>query len=170
MQANVLVLNQGFMPIGKIPWQRAISLIFTERAEVIEHSDKEVRTVNKSFKLPSVIRVLKWVKAKLLGVRFNRNNVYIRDGGLCQYCGVFVPKNKMTLDHVIPKSRGGKTNFENTVLCCKYCNSKKDCQTPEEAGLQLLRKPIKPSKYLLLHATINNNREEITWKPYLRDE
>jgi 5-methylcytosine-specific restriction endonuclease McrA len=161
MDPRVLVLNQSYMPLLSVHWTRAMVLIFSGKAEIIENSDHEIRTVNQTFKVPSIIRVFKWIKNKLFNtVRFSKNNVYLRDGSICQYCGRQVSKANGSIDHVIPKSRNGKTTFENCVWACKTCNVKKGSLTPDEAGMALKRQPFKPSKDQLLKHLPEN------WRTY----
>jgi len=144
---NALVLDVGYTPIGVIPWQKAISLFYSGKIEILSEYDREIRSVSLTIKMPAVIRLLKWFKARVYSsVRFNKGNLYLRDGGKCAYCSTPIPISKSTYDHVIPKSKGGKTDWTNIVLACHICNRKKDCRTPEEAGLRLEVKPYKPSK------------------------
>ena len=120
--------------------------IFNERAEFIESDGYVIRSPTTTFKLPAVIRVLNMVKrSKRRGISFSKKNILRRDNFTCQYCGV--SNNSLTVDHVLPKSRGGKSNWINVVVACKPCNLKKGDQTPSERGMRLLTKPFKPEFY-----------------------
>jgi 5-methylcytosine-specific restriction endonuclease McrA len=141
---KVLVLNQNYVPMGICEWERAVNLMFDGKIEVLETYNKEIRSPSVTIKMPAVIRVLKFVKAKKLNVRFNKKTIWSRDGGKCQYCSRTVPEAKGTLDHVLPKSKGGTTDFHNIVLSCYNCNSKKGHQTLEESKMQLKTTPHKP--------------------------
>ena len=169
---RVLVLNSNYSPICSIDWTRALVLFFEGKAEVVEeYPDKEVRTISKSFKVPAVIRLLKWVKNKLVGLKFNRGAIFLRDKGTCQYCSIKLSVNDATFDHIIPKSKGGVASWTNSILSCYSCNQYKNNRTPEEAGMKLLSTPIKPESLPMdLNFTILNRFKEIpeSWKTYLR--
>ena len=141
-----LVLNYSYEPLQFCSAKRAIIMIFNERAEFIESDGYVVRTPTTTFKLPAVIRVLNIVKrSKRRGISFSKKNILRRDNFTCQYCGAI--NNSLTVDHVLPKSRGGKSNWINVVVACKSCNLKKGDQTPSERGMRLLKKPSKPELY-----------------------
>lgn len=142
---NTLVLDQGFQPHRVVTWQRAICMLFQSKAELIEEYDEEVyRGKTLVIKMPAVIRLLQKVKRKK-SVRFSRINVLTRDNWTCQYCGHKFPTSKLNYDHVVPRSQGGKTVWNNIVTSCYPCNDKKSDKTPEQAGLRLRKKPHKPS-------------------------
>lgn len=145
---DVLVLNRSYMPLGRICWQDAFGMIFTGRAEVVEeYANRLVRSAKETFRMPSIIRFL--TKASCVfrrrGVKFNRKNVYLRDQGVCQYCGQKTPMTDFTYDHVRPKSMGGMTKWENIVVACIQCNHRKADRTPEQAGMSLIRPPVRPT-------------------------
>lgn len=143
--AHTLVLNADYSPIGAISWQKAITLFFSGKVEVIDNYDRDIRSTSITIKMPAVVRLLKYVKHLKASLRFNKHNVYIRDNGRCQYCDQEISKSQATYDHVIPKSRGGKTNWSNIVIACSLCNRRKDCKTLEESGMTLRKAPVKPS-------------------------
>jgi 5-methylcytosine-specific restriction endonuclease McrA len=144
----------------------AVLCLILGKAEVLEESDKTTRSlslppwvkepvsqsktpdcvVTVTWRLPSVIRVLHRISGRKRTVKFSRQNMYTRDQGRCQYCGVVVSHTKATYDHVVPRSKGGKTRWENIVIACHACNQKKASRTPEEAGMILRKKPIRPTK------------------------
>ena len=141
---QTLVLDPGFTPIKVISWRRALCLMFLDKAEVLAHYDREVRSVTRSFAAPSVVRLLAAVRPGPQVVRFSRKNVYLRDGFRCQYCGVVYGDHELTLDHVVPRVCGGKTTWTNVVTACGACNRRKGGRTPEQAGLPLRTKPARP--------------------------
>lgn len=174
MMGDTLALNASYMPVDVINWDVAITLWHKGKAEVLEtYEDRILHTgwqfkkpkygVNDNFiqtvwdekleswttamQMPAVIRLLEFVNPKKhisFFESFTRQNVYDRDGGRCMYCGEPVSRNKFTFDHVIPRSRGGKTNWQNIVCSCLKCNSKKDNRTPKESGMTLIQKPFAP--------------------------
>jgi 5-methylcytosine-specific restriction endonuclease McrA len=154
MQASTLVLDIGYQPHRVIPWQRAVALIFDQKAEVVDSYDEELMTPAQAsraqangwtlvLKVPAVVRLLQRV-ARKKAVRFSRMNVLTRDNWTCCYCGRKLPTNKLNYDHVVPRSQGGRTVWENIVTSCLACNSRKENRTPQQAGMRLLRPPVKP--------------------------
>jgi len=142
---NTLLLNASFEPLKIISWQRAITLLFAGKVEVIEEYSKEIHSVTFSVKLPSILRLLKYVKVKKSRmVKFSRANIYARDKNTCPYCNSVFRSEELTFDHVIPVSRGGTKSWENIVTACIDCNRKKGGQTPEEAKMRLVQKPTEP--------------------------
>lgn len=141
---KTLVLDRGFQPHRVVSWQRAITMLFQEKVEVISEYDEEVyRGRTMTIKMPAVVRLLQVVRRKK-SVRFSRINVLTRDNWCCQYCGNKFPTSKLNYDHVVPRSQGGKTIWENIVTSCYPCNAKKRDKTPQQAGMRLRRKPYKP--------------------------
>ncbi len=141
---QTLVLDQGFIPLKVITWRRALCMSLIEKVEVLANYDREIRSISRSFMAPAVVRLLGAVRTRPQLVRFSRRNVYLRDNHRCQYCGHTFPDAELTLDHVIPRVSGGKTNWTNVVAACGQCNRRKGGRTPEQAGLQLLRAPRRP--------------------------
>lgn len=142
---KALVLDATYYPVQIIDWKKAMILFFTDRAEVVDyHEDIEIRSTSSSFKLPKVLRLYQKVN-KLTQVKFNRSNVFYRDKFICQYCSQKFKEVELTLDHVMPKSRNGKTSWENIVTSCHPCNNKKANRTPRECGFKLLNNPRQPN-------------------------
>lgn len=141
---DTLLLDQGYQPLRVIPWQRALCMQFVGKVEVVSEHNWPIRTVTTLFPAPAVVRLLRTVKVRPMYVRFSRDNVYLRDGHECQYCGKACRHKELTLDHVIPRSRGGKTTWKNVVTACVACNRRKGRETPEEAGMPLLTPPSRP--------------------------
>ena len=134
---QTLVLNATYEPLRVVPWQKAITLLFQGKVEVIAVYDREIRGVTVRVKLPSVLRLLRHVRMKraFADVPFSRANVYARDDHKCQYCGDRFPPSQLTFDHVVPVARGGRKDWENIVTCCIPCNRRKGDLLPEEVGL-----------------------------------
>ena len=143
---RTLVLNSGFEPMQLISWQRAICLILAEKAEMVSGYGQKIRTVTKEFTLPSVIRLKRYVHVynRIKTVRCSRKNILARDHHTCQYCRIKVNGYEATIDHIIPRSKGGASTWENLVTACKKCNIKKGSKTPEQVGLKLRKEPRKP--------------------------
>jgi len=145
MSAAVLFLDNNWRPLRVEPWQRAIADLFLGKVEVIEYSrDRTIRGVSRSFPMPSVVRVLRTFRRDRIRIKFSRLNIYARDRFVCQYCGERKATEDLTFDHVLPRSRGGRTTWDNIVTCCVPCNKTKADRTPAEAGLQLRAHPRKP--------------------------
>ena len=163
MSGKVLVLNQDFSPLTVCTIQRAFLLVYLDKAELLE-ADKEtsLRTVTKSYPLPAVIKIKNYIHVPYRGVVLTRQNIFKRDNGLCQYCGT---DRDLTLDHLIPRSKGGKSTWNNLVTACKSCNAKKGNYTLEEAGLVLKSPPFKPSYIMFLRNNLGTMKKE--WAAYL---
>jgi len=143
---QTLVLNATYEPLKVVDWQRAITLWVQGKVEIVETHDREVRSVSFSFKLPSVVRLLHFVRLrKRPVVQFTRANIYQRDDYTCQYCAESFTPEDLTFDHVVPVANGGKRGWDNIVTACEPCNRKKGARTPDEAGMTLMRKPRRPN-------------------------
>ncbi|MCX6124298.1 MAG: HNH endonuclease [Proteobacteria bacterium] len=165
--AQTLVLNAAYEPIHLVSWEKAMCLVFTAKAEVVAEYDQLIRSVSQIFKMPSVVRLKKYVRTfkRTINARCTRRNVLMRDSNTCQYCGQLCSNSTVTIDHVIPRSRGGKTTWENVVAACHPCNRKKADRAPEESNLILARKPRRPSWVDLLD---RSHRELLeSWMPFL---
>jgi len=162
-----LLLNSTFEPLKVVNWKKAIIMVMLGKVDVIEEYDKMVRGVRFAIKLPAVIRLNRFIKRKNPIVKFSRQNLYIRDGGRCQYCGASYEEKELTYDHVIPRSRGGQTEWTNIVTCCIRCNLKKGGRTPEEAGMFLIRRPRAPIWIPLLTMSLGIKETPEPWKNYL---
>jgi len=168
---ETLVLNPGYEPVARVPWQRAISLLFLGKVEVVdEYEDREIRSVTFVVKMPAIVRLLRALRGARKALSFSRENVYARDGGRCQYCGAGVRRDQITYDHVVPRSRGGKTTWENIVIACVACNQKKGGRTPEQAGMKLRTSPVRPKKLpeaLRITLAFREGMPE-SWRAFLR--
>lgn len=150
MNDRVEVLNYADVSMYYTDWTDAISNVYIGRAEIVEaYEGKCINAVDEIFPFPKTIRfktlasITKQYKRKTS--KFNRRDVFIRDAGMCQYCETLLTKEESTIDHVLPRSRGGLTSWENCVLSCNTCNTKKGNKTPSEAGMRLLKLPAKPT-------------------------
>jgi len=156
---DTLVLSQSYQPLGRIPWQRAMTLLLKGKIEVVEeYDDRSVRSVTVSFQMPSVVRFLRKITRRRKAVKFSRENIYERDSGKCQFCGSRVPRIDATYDHVTPRCQGGKTTWENVVIACVPCNQRKGGRTPAQAGMRLRSTPVRPKKLS------NSWRVTLTWQ------
>lgn len=194
MQAAVLALNRNFQAVHVISVRRAFCLLFKELAEVIhaengqyltydfagwqEYSELKVqlgekaahedwiRAVNFEIQVPRVIRLVTYDRLPKNTVKFNRRNIFLRDGHRCQYCGNRYSTPNLSLDHVMPKSRGGGDSWENIVCACLDCNVSKGGRTPQEAGMKLLQQPTKPKRSPLLNRQLTQPKYEI-WRQFI---
>jgi len=163
MKLKALVLNLDYSPITVCTVQRAFLLVYLRKAELVKANNAyDLHTVNETYSMPAVIKLSRYVNVPYKGVVLSRENVFKRDGFKCQYCGTH---KELTIDHLVPKAKGGKTSWNNLVTACKKCNSKKGNYSPEEAGLQLTLRPYRPSYIMYLKDLSGFSYEE--WKPYL---
>jgi 5-methylcytosine-specific restriction endonuclease McrA len=166
---QTLLLNATYEPLKVVDWRKAVTLWCQGKVEVISVHDREVRSVSISFKLPSVIRLLRYIRIKrrIDYVPFSRANIYARDRHRCQYCGHQAPTSELTFDHVIPVAHGGRKDWENIVTSCVSCNRKKGGRTPEEAGMRLTALPRRPDSAPTLRFTIGLRNAPESWRDYL---
>ncbi|MBU0629513.1 MAG: HNH endonuclease [Candidatus Margulisbacteria bacterium] len=160
MGEKVLVLNASLMPINITSWRRAMSLIYKGKAVGVVYNGK---VINGRFRLPEVIRLTNYIFVPFTDVVFSRKNIYLRDNHTCQYCGK--KHVTLTIDHVVPKSRGGRDAWDNVVVCCSVCNNRKGDRHYEEVGMKLKTKPYRPSSTLYLQMTRLSN-SPASWFSY----
>jgi CRISPR/Cas system Type II protein with McrA/HNH and RuvC-like nuclease domain len=139
---QVLVLNFDFTPLNVTSLQRGFILVNNGKAEIIEADSNPIVTTYKEYVRPLIIRLLRYINYRGNGMRVNRQKVFKRDEYQCVYCG---SQKELTIDHVQPRSRGGRNTWTNLVTCCSKCNHKKGNKTPEEANMKLRRKPYEPT-------------------------
>lgn len=164
MNRQVLLLNQDYSPLMICSVQRAFLLMFLGKAELLsEAANSFIHTVSKTYPMPAVIRLNRYINLPYRGVVLTRNNVFKRDNFTCQYCGT---SKDLTLDHVVPKAKGGKSTWHNLVTACKKCNARKGDFAPEQVGMSIRRKPYKPSYVMFLRDFSGLVCEE--WIPYLQ--
>ena len=164
---RTLVVSQGYEPVEIVSWRRAITLLFLGKVEVIEEYDRDIKTTSLVIKIPAVVRLLNAFRRHKKPVKFSRVNIYGRDDYRCQYCNKKESINELTYDHVIPKSRGGKTTWDNIVTCCATCNRRKANRTPTEAGMKLTRPPKQPLAMPTLVVTVSRTSVPDAWRDYL---
>ncbi|MBS2032486.1 MAG: HNH endonuclease [Deltaproteobacteria bacterium] len=167
---DTLVLDPGYQPVARVPWMRAVALLFMGKVEVVESYDSwTVRSVTVELQVPAVVRFLRGVRGVKRAVRFSRENVYARDSGRCQYCGQRVPRPEATYDHVLPRSQGGHTRWENIVIACLPCNQKKGGRTPQQASMKLRTVPAKPKALPEAVRFTYTPGMPAQWRSWLRD-
>jgi 5-methylcytosine-specific restriction endonuclease McrA len=166
MEQKVLILNQDYSAISLCSTQKAFILLYLEKAELLEkYENAYLRSISTTYPKPSVIRLQRYVHIPYKGIALSRHNIMKRDHFQCQYCG---SNRNLTLDHLYPRSRGGKSTWTNLLTACHRCNTRKGDRTPEEAGLTIKQHPKKPTlvAFLRLHATSLDQ----TWATYLKSE
>ena len=173
--SETLVLTRDFQYCARISWQRAITLLFQNKIEILEsYEDRELRSVTFSIKMPSVVRFLQAIRGRRHVVRFSRESVYARDRAECQYqaapdCPRKLSRPQATYDHVIPKSQGGKTTWTNIVIACVACNQLKGGRTCEQAKMFPKTPPVRPKKLPDMRITFMWDRGmPLSWKNWLK--
>jgi len=166
MVGNVLVLNATYEPLNIVSVKRAVVLLLKEKAQIVEATEAWVRAQNWAIPQPLVIRLVYYVRIPhRLSLPLGRRTVLARDGYTCQYCGARPDKSELTLDHVVPRSRGGRSSWENVVTACTRCNQRKGRHTPEEAGMPLRVPPRRP-RYIALTVLADARQHEV-WNKYV---
>jgi 5-methylcytosine-specific restriction endonuclease McrA len=166
MSARTLLLTPWMMPHKIISWQDAVTMIFLDKAEVLEAYDEKIHSPSLTMPMPAVVRLKRAASSMKRGVKFSRINVYTRDGFRCQYCGQKKRTDELNYDHVVPRVQGGKTVWENIVTACYPCNTKKRNRTPEQAGMTLLARPVKPKSLPLAPVVIDTKKIPAAWTGY----
>lgn len=140
-----VLLNADYSFLNTVDWKKAVRLMVKKKVEVIQFSDRCIQGIEGvTIKLPAVMRLSRLIRTIYRShVPFSKKNTLMRDGFCCAYCGL--KKKQLTIDHIIPRSRGGKTSYENCVASCRNCNTLKGCRTPGEAGMSLRVKPYQPT-------------------------
>jgi 5-methylcytosine-specific restriction endonuclease McrA len=164
INSAVLVLNQNYEPLNVCNARRAFVLVDRGKAEVLEHGEGALRTPTVAYRLPSVIRLVYMIKRPRPQMRLSRREVFNRDHNTCQYCGR--QTRDLTLDHVIPRHKGGYHVWENLVSACKVCNHRKAGRTPQEARMRLIREPFTPyvSSYYIVYPYLDSQTE---WRKFI---
>ena len=163
--SRVLVLNASYEPINVCTVRRAVVLILKERAEVIERSERELHAESLTMPRPAVIRLITYVRIPrdAHSRKITRRAIFARDGWTCQYCGS--ERGTLTIDHVIPRSKGGSSSWDNIVTCCAPCNRRKGDRLPRLAGMHPRRAPRAPSPTIFVYVAVP--RVPDTWQQYL---
>lgn len=194
LDSSVLVLNKYYTAVHVIPVRRAFCLLFRNLAEVITTADGQhlahdfhgwrelsearskfrdpdddfVRTIHFEIQVPRIVRLLSYDRVPRSKIKFNRRNIFARDSNRCQYCGKKFPATELSLDHVLPRSRGGGMSWENIVCACVRCNVRKGGRTPQEAGMRLIQSPVKPRTSPTLSLKLAHRRYQ-SWKTFLNE-
>lgn len=162
---KALKLDSSYRPVGIIDAVEALVLCIIGKARSIEKYTETISSVKETFELPAVIVLNRYVKYRFSYVACNRANVIFRDNSQCQYCAKYFPPDTLTMDHVIPKSRGGDNSWTNIVTACKKCNQRKGNKTPIEAGMHPINTPRRPKANILRH--LKKDQISPIWKDYL---
>lgn len=165
---RVLVLDAFYQPYRVVSWETAVCRLYSGRAEVIESTDEVLRSPSMSMQMPSIIRMLKKPRTRKVSIKFSRANVLLRDGHTCMYCGQEREPHELNYDHVVPRSRGGRTEWDNIVAACYPCNAKKGDRTPEEAKMPLRRHPRKPVWLPVVPKKFDLRTVPESWRVYFR--
>ena len=192
LSSSVLLLNRLYMALRVVSAKRALTLIYRDLAEVVWVEDGKylsydfadwvevsaakaafepdahdwIRTVHFQVAVPRIIRLLVYDKLPRVGVKLSRRNLFARDANCCQYCGKRFPTSELSIDHVIPRSQGGTTRWDNVVSACTCCNVKKGGRTPEEAHMHLVTRPARPRRSPVLNIKLSDSRYH-SWKQFL---
>jgi len=183
LDSSVLVLNRVYQPMHVTSVRRAVSLLYQGVARALDEefrlfdfeswaavaaavNEEAIHTPSRAIRVPRVIVLVAHTHLPRQRVRFSRLNVYARDGSTCQYCGRRLPRSELNLDHVVPRSRGGSTQWENVVCSCVACNLRKGGRTPEEAGMHLLRLPARP-RWTAVFRQAARRATYREWRPFL---
>ena len=164
--SQVLVLNATYEPLNVVSVRRAVLLLVKEKAEVVEAAGAWLRSERQALPVPLVIRLVYYVRIpRRFSLPLSRRTVLARDHYTCQYCGMPACKAKLTIDHILPRSQGGETTWENVVTACGACNRRKGNRLPEEAGMSLRSQPGRP-RYLALTLLAGPRAPEV-WGKYM---
>ena len=164
---RTLMIDQGYQPIRIISWQRAITLIALDKVEVVEEYDAVIRAAALVVQAPAVVRLRTSYRWHAKPVKFSRINLYARDDYRCQYCGERCAIDQLTYDHVVPRSRGGRTTWDNIVSCCYPCNADKADRTPAEAHMVLRSVPARPRWLPATQIGITARSVPDVWRSYM---
>lgn len=164
LSSKVLVLNSSYEPLSICDARKAFLLLFCGKAvPVAHHPEKVFCSISSHFPLPSIVRLNVFVRVPFKKIMLNRKNILRRDALRCQYCGrTDLP---LTIDHILPRSRGGEDSWENLITACRRCNTKKGNRTPAEAGMTILSSPVRPNHIVFMQQFTAAVSDE--WKPYL---
>lgn len=167
LNAQTLVLDPSYRPCGVVSWQDAVTMLWTDKVDVVAEYEHTIRSASLEMGTPAVIRLKRGFKRDVKPVKFSRVNIYARDEYRCQYCGEKRPTDELTYDHVLPRSRGGKTTWTNIVTCCHDCNARKSNRTPIEAGMRLRKEPVQPKAAPEVMLEFSRRNIPDAWRDYL---
>jgi len=165
--ATTLLLNSTYEPLQVISWQRAVTMVYLGKVEVVSSYKRVLRAVSWSVLAPAVVRLVRFVRRCRGRVAFSRRNVLLRDEYRCQYCGQRFAPTELTCDHVVPRSLGGRSTWENLVTACIACNRKKGSRTPEQAHMFPARPPRRPESLPPLAFKLGSRSPPEPWREFL---
>lgn len=154
---RTLLLNASYEPLRIISWQRAVTLLFLGKVEIVHEYDSPVRAVSLAINMPCVVRLLKYVKIGRRKPPLTKLNLLARDNYQCQYCSTRLDPRDWSVDHVVPRSQGGGTHWRNVVACCHQCNRKKGGRTPQQARMKLLKEVVEPAWLPIISVSFHKN-------------
>ena len=157
-----LVLNASYLPLAVCSSKRALCLYFLNKIDVLMNYDQYVYSPSTRIKVPSVIKLKTYVSHDSLDMVLNKKNLLLRDNGCCQYCG---SKSDLTVDHIVPKYKGGSDTWKNLIVACSPCNARKGSRTPKEANMKLMKQPKKPNRFMYFNQFVKD--KNIGWEDYL---
>jgi 5-methylcytosine-specific restriction endonuclease McrA len=192
LDSHVLVLNKHYAAVRVVAARRALTLLYRHIAEIVSlednswrsydfeswrqvsefrsryerHQHEWIRCVRFEIAVPRIVRLLFYDRLPKRPVKFNRRNLFARDANRCQYCGAKYPTSELSLDHVVPRGRGGRADWDNIVCCCVTCNVRKGGRTPEEAGMHLIARPQRPKRSPLVTLRLTSEKYA-SWKQFL---
>jgi 5-methylcytosine-specific restriction endonuclease McrA len=161
------MLNSTYEPLRVVSWRRAITMLCLGKVEVVRSYETRLRSVSWTVEMPAVIRLTSFVRRHRIRVAFSRRNIFLRDGYRCQYCNERFPANELTCDHLVPRSRGGRSSWENLVTACGPCNRRKGDRSPEQARMKLLRQPRRPDSLPGVALRLNTQAAPEQWRDFL---
>lgn len=167
MSTKTLLLTTWYFPIQILAWEDAVKMIYEGVVDVLAEYDEEIRSPSTTWKMPAVVRLRRTIHGFKRGVKFSRLNVYQRDEFRCQYCHEKLTWRELTYDHLVPRSRGGRTHFLNIVTACKACNARKGSRTCDEAGMFPLKPPFHPRALPLASPVVEAEQVPPEWAPFL---
>jgi 5-methylcytosine-specific restriction endonuclease McrA len=167
MSTRTLLLTAWYFPVRVLRWEDAVKMIYENTVDVVAEYDEDLRSPSVTWKMPAVVRLRRNVGDRKRAVKFSRMNVYQRDHFTCQYCAKKFRWGELTYDHLVPRSRGGRTNFLNIVTACKPCNAQKGNLTCDEAGMFPITEPAQPKSLPLASPWVYGGSVPEEWEPYL---
>jgi 5-methylcytosine-specific restriction endonuclease McrA len=167
MDQKTLLLTPWYLPVKILRWQDAVKMRYEGTADVVVEYDDEIRSPSVTWKVPAVIRLRKMARNDKRAVKFSRVNVYQRDGYRCQYCRHKFAARDLSYDHVVPRSAGGRTCWENIVSACKPCNTRKGNRTCDDAGMFPATRPVAPRSLPVASPIIDRRSAPDEWLPYV---
>lgn len=164
---NTLLISAGYEPLRIISWQKAVTLYFLGKVDVLESYNETLHSPTLIMNVPAVVKLNRYVRNYPRKVKFSRQNLYHRDNYTCQYCHQPLPTSQLTYDHVIPRSKGGKTNWTNVVTACLPCNLKKGNKMLHQFSLNLLKSPKEPRWLPAFAPTLKLDTAPALWRSYI---